>query len=298
MDREIIKEVYRREYEKLPFERRRVIENSRARANEIFRKSNLLKETSDLHPDNAGSENEVLWVEFIKQTIPDEFPVIRHGRIVGTDGERWPQLDILILRPGGEKTVDHLGYFPRYAVLAAFEVKLSLEKRHIKQAAADAALIKGFAAGSVYPDLEDAVKRELPYYGLIGTGLKRDVRWGVADLQTHTLEECACYEPKSALDFVFLNDVAFLDILFSPDPFNDDSLDCWVQSGNFFDQDIDLIKIPLIGLSLFLTKLIAAEKQEYLYLTRQYEFYDEGRTGSGRPAFKISRGENGITLSR
>ncbi|BCF89099.1 DUF6602 domain-containing protein [Paraburkholderia largidicola] len=256
----------------------------------------MLQETSHLHPDNGGKENELLWVEFFRKIIPNEFAIVHGGRIIGPDGEPWPQLDILILRPGAEKRLDAHGYYPSSTVLAAFECKLSLKAAHIKEAAENAALIKRMTGDFSYSTIDDAIGTDFPYYGLIGTGLARGLSWDLNELKSKVLDVCALYHPKLALDFIFINDFSCLNVSFQVDQFEEDFLDCGVRSGNFYDPKIDAINIPIIGLSLFLTRLISKVKPEYVYLAEQYEFYERCVVTMFRRAFEICRSEEGIRL--
>ena len=50
-------------------------------------------------PGTAGDQGEEDWRKFLKEWLPDYFPVVNKGKIITEDGYSSPQIDILVLRP-------------------------------------------------------------------------------------------------------------------------------------------------------------------------------------------------------
>lgn len=267
------KEFYQRNYDGLPFDVKRTIDTFNAAAAEIARKRRLLQETTHKHPDNGGKEGELIWIEFIRKIIPDEFKIIDGGRIIDVNTDQWPQLDIIVLKPGAEKKLEPLGYYSRNSVLAAFECKLSLEPTHIETAARHARLVKDDAE-ITRSEREHSTKPELPIYGLIGTGMKQNKPLDGNTLSATVLDACAKSSPLTGLDFVLVNDVSFVRLSYELDPFDEPSLLQVARYDNFFESRIEPSHVPLLGFAFFLTKIIADFKPEYSHLVNQYEFYE------------------------
>lgn len=81
----------------------------------------------------AGDEGEENWASFLRNWLPATYPVVTKGRILGSDGNASPQVDVLILSPNYPQHLRNKKLYFAGGVLAAFECKLTLRQRHIKK---------------------------------------------------------------------------------------------------------------------------------------------------------------------
>lgn len=148
------------------------VKRAEAVQKQLFEQRELIKSTSRTHPDGAGERTEDIFVDLLKNLIPDEFKILQRARILADDPKESPQLDIVILKPGGEKLLNSMNYYPRESVLAVFECKLTLRKRDLVVAAKNANVIKGnYATGKAHhAGSRDVFPTCKPYYGLLALG--------------------------------------------------------------------------------------------------------------------------------
>lgn len=137
---------------------------------------NKFKATSLSNPDCAGERTEEIFAKLVRELVPDEFKVVTRARIEFNDPSESPQLDLIILKPGGEKRLNDLKSYPLDSVLAAFECKLTLRKRDIEKAAVTANAIKGnYATGmaSHQDRSQDKIGSCRPYFGILALGWEK-----------------------------------------------------------------------------------------------------------------------------
>lgn len=58
-------------------------------------------------PGTAGDEGEEKWRELLADWLPSDLTVTTKGRIIGPNGERSRQIDVVVLRPGYPKALIH-----------------------------------------------------------------------------------------------------------------------------------------------------------------------------------------------
>lgn len=100
-------------------------------------------------PGTAGDEGEENWRELLEDWLPSDLTVTTKGRIIGANGERSRQLDVVVLRPGYPKALINRKVYLAGGVLAAFECKLTLKPAHVARAAENARLIRRLSADRV-----------------------------------------------------------------------------------------------------------------------------------------------------
>ncbi|CAL9533312.1 hypothetical protein SUDANB105_04065 [Streptomyces sp. enrichment culture] len=93
-------------------------------------------------PGTAGSQGEETWAQLLRRWTPSGYHVVPGGRIIDTDGNTSPQVDILILHPSYPPGLLGIKHYLAPAVVAAFECKLTLTRAHIKKSSICAALLE------------------------------------------------------------------------------------------------------------------------------------------------------------
>ncbi|MGW4141906.1 DUF6602 domain-containing protein [Streptomyces mirabilis] len=107
-------------------------------------------------PGTAGNQGEETWAQLLRKWIPSGYHIVPGGRIIDTDGNTSPQVDILILHPSYPPGLLGIKHYLAPAVVAAFECKLTLTRAHIKKSSNCAALLEemmvreGRPAGELY----------------------------------------------------------------------------------------------------------------------------------------------------
>lgn len=93
-------------------------------------------------PGTAGDQAEENWSNLLKHWLPANYPLVTKGRIISYEGKVSPQVDILVLQPSYPIALRDKKLYFAGGVVAAFECKLTLRKKHIKKAIRSAAIIK------------------------------------------------------------------------------------------------------------------------------------------------------------
>ncbi|MFJ2841363.1 DUF6602 domain-containing protein [Streptomyces griseofuscus] len=93
-------------------------------------------------PGTAGNQGEETWAQLLRRWVPSGYHVVPGGRIIDTDGNTSPQVDILILHPSYPPGLLSIKHYLASAVVAAFECKLTLTRAHVKKSAICAALLE------------------------------------------------------------------------------------------------------------------------------------------------------------
>lgn len=96
-------------------------------------------------PGTAGDEGEENWAELLRGWVPHGYSVVTKGRILSVDGDASPQVDVLILSPAYPKVLRDKKVYLAGGVVAAFECKTTLRKRHIQEALENAIAIRQLA---------------------------------------------------------------------------------------------------------------------------------------------------------
>ena len=111
-------------------------------------------------PGTAGDEGEENWAALLRNWLPSNYHIVTKGRILSHDGDASPQVDILILHPAYPKHLINKKYYLAGAVLAVFECKLTLRKRHLNKIISTAFAIKNLVPerkGSPYKELNQPI---------------------------------------------------------------------------------------------------------------------------------------------
>lgn len=253
----------------------------------------LIKTKSRQQPDSAGEQTEEIFSNLIRELIPDEFKIVKRARIHSDIPEDSPQLDLVILKPGGEKLLNNQNTYPRESVLAAFECKLTLRKRDFEKASITANTIKSNYATGFANDT--SAVRTLPvckpYFGLLGLsweggeGLENS-----ENLRQLILNSFRTSTIGRQVDCIFVPDHSFYET------FHENYIhDKYISFGVRYEpvlkyeflkelqkKDKNILvpeprKLehhnPLMGLGLFLARIIGEFSENYKHLARAYDYY-------------------------
>lgn len=118
----------------------RALEDSQ---NEFYSQYSYLQEVVKKDPGTAGGECEKVFADFLRKYLPKGIEVTVDGVIILEDGTHSPQIDLIITQDMPEKLSKT--YVPHEYVIAAFEVKLTLEKKHLQKINETAAKLRPFS---------------------------------------------------------------------------------------------------------------------------------------------------------
>lgn len=82
-------------------------------------------------PGTAGDQGEENWATLLKNWLPPIFQIVTKGRIIDSDGNASPQLDIIVLKPEYPKALLDKKLYLAGGVLAVFECKITLKSIHL-----------------------------------------------------------------------------------------------------------------------------------------------------------------------
>lgn len=85
-------------------------------------------------PGTAGDEGEENWAKVLRLWLPAHYHVVTKGRILAANGEASKQFDVLVLHPTYPVGLLDKKSYMAPGVVAAFECKLTLRRKHIDQA--------------------------------------------------------------------------------------------------------------------------------------------------------------------
>jgi hypothetical protein len=162
-------------------------------------------------PGTAGDNGEENWAELLRQWLPSNYHIVTKGRIMNTEGECGPQVDVLVLSPSYPKALLGRKEYLEGGVLAAFECKLTLKAAHIRDAVNNAAQIRRLSRpvrkGTPYSELYTPIR-----YGLLAhshvwnspasTPLQ-NIKKNLYEAETEIVKH-----PKEVIDVICVSDLA------------------------------------------------------------------------------------------
>lgn len=134
---------------------------SRHMADEYARIQKRVKED----PGTAGDQGEENWASILREWLPKTYHVVTKGRIINASGEVSPQVDVLVLKPTYPPKLLDVKLYLAAGVAAAFECKITLRSKHIREAIDACIGVKSLympRVGSPYKELHAPI-----IYGLI-----------------------------------------------------------------------------------------------------------------------------------
>ncbi|SHJ45314.1 DUF6602 domain-containing protein [Pseudobutyrivibrio xylanivorans] len=149
------------------------IDNSNHDLYKFFKRANddIAKEYSRIcervseDPGTAGDQGEENWKELLSNWLPQYFPIVTKGRIIGENGLTSPQVDLLVLSPDYPRQLLNCKEYLSGGVLAAFECKTTLRTAHLEKFMINSAKIKqigGQRGTTLHGELNSNI-----YYGLL-----------------------------------------------------------------------------------------------------------------------------------
>ncbi len=111
-------------------------------SSEMMNEYERISRRSSEDAGTAGDEGEENWADFLKNWLPATYPIVTKGRILGSDGNASPQVDVLVLNPNYPQHLRNKKLYFAGGVLAAFECKLTLRQRHLKKIFSTSKFIK------------------------------------------------------------------------------------------------------------------------------------------------------------
>lgn len=92
-----------------------------------------IRSVSSEDPGTAGDEGEETWAKLLRDWLPEKYQVVTKGRLLGASGDRGPQVDVIVLRPGYPKRLINKKLYLVGGVAAAFECKNTLKAAHVER---------------------------------------------------------------------------------------------------------------------------------------------------------------------
>lgn len=86
-------------------------------------------------PGTAGDEGEENWAQLLREWLPPAYHVATKGRLIASDGEMSPQIDVLVLKPFYPQKLREKKIWLANGVAAVFECKTTLRTNHILESA-------------------------------------------------------------------------------------------------------------------------------------------------------------------
>lgn len=162
-------------------------------------------------PGTAGDNGEENWAELLRQWLPSNYHIVTKGRIMNTEGECGPQVDVLVLSPSYPKALLGRKEYLEGGVLAAFECKLTLKAAHIRDAVNNAAQIRRLSRpvrkGTPYSELHTPIRYGLLAHSHVWNSPASTPIKNIEENINATEEETAIH-PKEAIDLICISDLA------------------------------------------------------------------------------------------
>lgn len=197
---------------------RRIMLSLKKNSDNLISHYDYLQGVVRLDPGNAGSEGEAEFAAFLKNYLPNSIEVHIGGKIILESGDLSPQIDLILTMDLPPALAGK--YLPHDYVVAAFEVKMTLEKKYIEKIATTAALLRPFPReGSPGKVLYGRI-----IYGVLAlssnlTGAKKSVRSKTLsdnEKEFHAFEKAIAgwrpAHPSQAIDLVLVADAFFMGV--------------------------------------------------------------------------------------
>jgi hypothetical protein len=156
-------------------------------------------------PGTAGDQGELNWMELLQKWLPQTFHVVTKGRIIFSNGQTSDQVDVLILSPYYPKGLLNKKVYLAAGVLAAFECKNTLRRKHVGKAVRASAKIGHLSRADM------SVKQHI-VYGLLAhshdIASKRNPPQEVISAALAEADKAELDDPRDCLDFICVADLA------------------------------------------------------------------------------------------
>jgi hypothetical protein len=92
-----------------------------------------IRKNSKNNASHAGNEGEANWAKILSDWLPSDYHIVTNVKLMNERGEISPEVDIAVLRPYYSKFLRDKKVVLKACVVAAFEVKNTLEANHISE---------------------------------------------------------------------------------------------------------------------------------------------------------------------
>lgn len=157
-------------------------------------------------PGTAGDEGEENWKEIFDRWLPATYHVRTKGRILTRGGLASPQVDVVVLNPDYPAALRSKKLYFAEGVVAAFECKLTLRRRHFESIRK---LAKFIGDTSEHPSSKTGVQhaRSRPIFGVLAHSSEWDQQSGIGGLfdQFQRIQAVEQH-PREAIDVLHIAD--------------------------------------------------------------------------------------------
>lgn len=162
-------------------------------------------------PGTAGDNGEENWARLLREWLPANYRVVTKGRVMNTEGDCGPQVDVLVLSPSYPQILLDKKEYLEGGVLAAFECKLTLTAAHVRDAVRNSARIRGLSRlerkGTPYKELHTRLRYGLLAHSHSWQGAASTPIQNIEKHLTET-ENDVVQHPKDLIDFICVADLA------------------------------------------------------------------------------------------
>ena len=106
-------------------------------------------------PGTAGDQGEENWASLLRNWLPPIFQIVTKGKIIDSNGDVSPQVDIIVLKPEYPKALLDKKLYLAGGVLAVFECKNTLRASHLPKFFQAVKNIKNMHLQRGYRDIYD-----------------------------------------------------------------------------------------------------------------------------------------------
>jgi hypothetical protein len=161
-------------------------------------------------PGTAGDNGEENWAALLRLWLPQYYSIVTKGRIMNSEGECSPQIDVLVLSPSYPKALLGKKEYLEGGVVAAFECKLTLTAEHIREAVKTSAKIHRLSEqrrDTPYKELHSRIRYGLLAHSHVWKGEKSTP---IDNVQKHLsdAEGKETNHPREQIDVICISDLA------------------------------------------------------------------------------------------
>jgi len=162
-------------------------------------------------PGTAGDNGEENWAALLRQWLPRSYHVVTKGRIMNTEGECGPQVDVLVLSPAYPVALLQKKEYLAGGVIAAFECKLTLKGEHVRTAVKNACEIRRLSrsrrGSTLYLELYSRIGYGLLAHSHVWQGPESSPLENI-QTQLFKTEDTEAQHPDEVLDMICVSDLA------------------------------------------------------------------------------------------
>jgi len=182
-------------------------------------------------PGTAGDQGEENWADVLRGWLPANYHVVTKGRIIGVDGQRTPQIDVLVLKPSYPMSMLSTKLYLAAGVACAFECKMTLKAQHITEAVKTSVTVKSLFQprfGTPYTELHSPIVYGLLAHSHIWQGANSDPRRTITEA-LFMADALNVRHPRHSMDLLCVSDLALWSSLTQVQPPPYSNPDLWTS---------------------------------------------------------------------